>query len=221
MKHVSSCPGLQGSCAFSILTRLLKPPKPSATASQHPQLICTLSTTVSSHCDLPQWVKPEKKSGTMIHEWMNTYFDILHPILCSRGSPCIAACYWCPRACSVKAPRFLLYQTKPNKLRIWKEYINISELLAIIPKLIHYKSSVYLTKVSNKPTTTFLDYPSIPVIYWLYREGASVGSEGKESTWNVGDLGLIPGSESSLRKEWNAHPLQYFLPFHGQRSLGL
>jgi len=35
-----------------------------------------------------------------------------------------------------------------------------------------------------------------------------VGSNGKESTCNVGDLGSIPGSGRSLR-EGNGNPLQY------------
>lgn len=120
MKHVSSCPGLQGSCAFFILTWLLKPPKLSATASQHPQLICTLSTT-SSTLHPPQWVKPEKKSGTMIHEWMNTYFDILHSNSVLQGEPsALQSMLLVPLVLQCRGPRFLLYQKKPNKLQIWK-----------------------------------------------------------------------------------------------------
>ena len=40
------------------------------------------------------------------------------------------------------------------------------------------------------------------------------GSDGKESAWNVGDLGKIP-----WRRKWQPTPI--FLPgeFHGQRSL--
>jgi len=47
-----------------------------------------------------------------------------------------------------------------------------------------------------------------------------VGSDGKESACNVGDLGLIPGLGRSPG-EGNGNPLQYFLPgeAHGQRSL--
>ena len=42
----------------------------------------------------------------------------------------------------------------------------------------------------------------------------------KESTCNLGDLGLIPGLGRSF-EEGNGYPLQYFWPgeFHGQRSL--
>ena len=46
------------------------------------------------------------------------------------------------------------------------------------------------------------------------------GSDGKESTCNAGELGLIPGVRKTLwRKEWQPTPV--FLPgeFHGQRSL--
>ena len=45
-------------------------------------------------------------------------------------------------------------------------------------------------------------------------------SDGKASACNVGDPGLIPGSERSPG-EGNGNPLQYLLPekFHGQRSL--
>ena len=38
--------------------------------------------------------------------------------------------------------------------------------------------------------------------------GSPGGSDGKESTYNVGDLGLIPGSGRSPR-EGNGNPLQY------------
>ena len=46
------------------------------------------------------------------------------------------------------------------------------------------------------------------------------GSDGKQSTCNEGDLGLIPGLGRSS-EEGNGYPLQVFLPgkFHGQRSL--
>ena len=46
------------------------------------------------------------------------------------------------------------------------------------------------------------------------------GSDGKESTCNVGDLGLVSGLGKILwRKKWQ--PIPAFLPgeFHGQRSL--
>ena len=46
------------------------------------------------------------------------------------------------------------------------------------------------------------------------------GSDGKESTYNAGDLGLIPGSgRSPWRRTWQPTPV--FLPeeFHGQRRL--
>ena len=47
------------------------------------------------------------------------------------------------------------------------------------------------------------------------------GSDGKESTWNVGDLGLIPGLGRSPRGG-HGNPLQYscLKNPHGQRSLG-
>ena len=46
------------------------------------------------------------------------------------------------------------------------------------------------------------------------------GSDGKESTCNAGDLGLIPGSGRSPG-EGNGNPLQYSCPgkSHGRRSL--
>ena len=46
------------------------------------------------------------------------------------------------------------------------------------------------------------------------------GSDGKESTCNAGNLGLIPGSGRSCG-EGNGYPFQYSWPgeFHGQRSL--
>ena len=46
------------------------------------------------------------------------------------------------------------------------------------------------------------------------------GSDGKESTCNAGDLGLIPGLGISPG-EGNGIPILVFLPgeFHGQRSL--
>ena len=45
------------------------------------------------------------------------------------------------------------------------------------------------------------------------------GSDGKESAFNAGDPGLIPGLERSPREEWQ--PTLLFLPgkSHGQRSL--
>ena len=45
------------------------------------------------------------------------------------------------------------------------------------------------------------------------------GSAGKESAFNAGDLGSIPGLERSLEKEMATHPV--FLPgeSHGPRSL--
>ena len=46
------------------------------------------------------------------------------------------------------------------------------------------------------------------------------GSDGKESSFNAGNLGLIPGWwKRPWRREWQLTPI--FLPekFHGQRSL--
>ena len=56
------------------------------------------------------------------------------------------------------------------------------------------------------PTPVFLDFPS--------------GSDGKEFTSNVGDLGLIPGLGRSPGRG-HGHPLQYSCleNLHGQRSL--
>ena len=42
----------------------------------------------------------------------------------------------------------------------------------------------------------------------LVKLGFSVGSDGKESAWNVEDLGFIPGSGRSPG-EGNGNPLQY------------
>ena len=57
--------------------------------------------------------------------------------------------------------------------------------------------------------------------YYLYFPG---NSDGTESAWNAGDLGLILGSDPWVgkifwRREWQPTPV--FLPgeFHGQRSL--
>ena len=56
---------------------------------------------------------------------------------------------------------------------------------------------------------------------WLWSPGGfPSSSNGKESAWNAGDEGLIPGSgRSPWRREWQPTPV--FLPgeFHGQRSL--
>ena len=58
----------------------------------------------------------------------------------------------------------------------------------------------------RQPTPVFLGFPG--------------GSDGKESTQNVGYLGLIPGLGRFL-EEGNGNPLQYscLREFHGQRSL--
>ena len=47
------------------------------------------------------------------------------------------------------------------------------------------------------------------------------GSDGKESTWNVGDLGSIPGSGRFPGGRRHGNPLQYSCleNLHGQRSL--
>ena len=51
--------------------------------------------------------------------------------------------------------------------------------------------------------------------------GFTGGLEGKESAYNVGDQGLIPGrvGMTPWRRKWQSIPM--FLPreFHGQRSL--
>ena len=54
----------------------------------------------------------------------------------------------------------------------------------------------------------------------MFQMGFPGGSDDKESAWNVGDWGLIPGSgRFPWRRKWQAIPV--FLPggFHGQRSL--
>ena len=43
----------------------------------------------------------------------------------------------------------------------------------------------------------------------LHSEGFPGGSDGRESAYNAGDLGLIPGSGRSPG-EGNGNPLQYF-----------
>ena len=72
------------------------------------------------------------------------------------------------------------------------------------------------------PSTSFL------CLSWLWRGnylgygmlGNPDGLPGKESSWNAGDTGLIPGSgRFPWRRQWQTSPV--FLPgkFHGQRSL--
>ena len=45
-------------------------------------------------------------------------------------------------------------------------------------------------------------------------KGFSGGPAGKESTCNVGDLGLIPGLERSRRREWLSTPVFWPGEFH-------
>ena len=45
------------------------------------------------------------------------------------------------------------------------------------------------------------------------------GSDGKESVYNAGDLGSIPGLGSSLEKEMATHSRVLPRKSHGQRSL--
>ena len=45
------------------------------------------------------------------------------------------------------------------------------------------------------------------------------GSDGKASVYNVGDLGLIPGSGSSLEKEMATTPVLLPRKSHGRRGL--
>ena len=47
-------------------------------------------------------------------------------------------------------------------------------------------------------------FPSILLLI-IYILGFPVGSDGKESTYNVGDLGLIPGLKDSLEKVTATH----------------
>ena len=49
--------------------------------------------------------------------------------------------------------------------------------------------------------------------------GFPVGSDSKESTCSVGDLGLIPRLERSLKKEMAAHSSTLVGEFCGQRTL--
>ena len=44
------------------------------------------------------------------------------------------------------------------------------------------------------------------------------GSYGKESACNAGELGSIPGSVRSWRREWLPNPVFLLWEFHGQRS---
>ena len=56
--------------------------------------------------------------------------------------------------------------------------------------------------------------------YLPTRLGVPGGSDGKESAYNAGDLGQIPGvGKIPWRREWQTSPA--FLPgkLHGQRSL--
>ena len=57
-------------------------------------------------------------------------------------------------------------------------------------------------------------------IILLENLGFDAGSDGKESTCNAGDSGLISGL-GRFSGEGNGYPLQYSLPgeFYGQRSL--
>lgn len=134
MKHVSSCPGLKGNCAFFILTRLPKPPKLPATAPQHLQLICTLSIT-SSMLHPSQWVRPENKSGTMIHKWMNAYFDIPHSNSMLQGEPsALQSMLFVPLVLQCQGQDSFSIKKNPTNLESEKEYINISELLWYKPE---------------------------------------------------------------------------------------
>ena len=51
-------------------------------------------------------------------------------------------------------------------------------------------------------------------------KGFPVGSGGKESAYNLGDLGLIPGvGKITWRREWQPTPVLLPGEFHRQRSL--
>jgi len=61
----------------------------------------------------------------------------------------------------------------------------------------------------RKKNSYFKNYTKFSKLLWdhkyrIYRDikGSPVGSDGKESTCNAGDIGLIPGDE-------NGNPLQY------------
>ena len=56
-------------------------------------------------------------------------------------------------------------------------------------------------------------------IYIYTHPGFPGSSNGKESAWDAGDLGLIPGQEDPWRKKWQPTPLFLLGEFHGQRSL--
>ena len=55
----------------------------------------------------------------------------------------------------------------------------------------------------------------------MFSPGFPGGSDGKESAYNAGDPGLIPGLERSPREGNDHPPTPVFIPgeFHGQRSL--
>ena len=65
--------------------------------------------------------------------------------------------------------------------------------------------------VTKSQTSETAWHSIAPLSNWKKKEAAEWGfpggSDGKESACNVGDLGLIPGSERSLR-EGNGNPLQ-------------
>ena len=83
-----------------------------------------------------------------------------------------------------------------------------------------------MTGTERNATVSWLQsnfYKSVIEIWVFSASLAYVGfpgdSVGKESTWNAGDLGLIPSSARSPG-EGNGNPLQYScLESHGQRSL--
>ena len=52
-----------------------------------------------------------------------------------------------------------------------------------------------------------------------FNKGFPSGSDGKESSCNAGDLGLIPGLGRSWRREQLPAPVFWLGEFHGQRSL--
>ena len=47
------------------------------------------------------------------------------------------------------------------------------------------------------------------ITVFLFIGGFPGSSDGKESAFNAGDMGLIPGSRDPLKKGVNSYPLQY------------
>ena len=90
-----------------------------------------------------------------------------------------------------------------------------------IKNLLHLNVEIRYTVFSAKLDLCFSRWATPSNILLLYLlQGFPSDSVGKESSCNVGDMGLIPGFGRSPG-EGNGNPTLLFLPggFHGQRSL--